>query len=257
MPLDRLLRIAGERDVRVVYAAERGSRCFGTDGPSSDHDLFCVVASPPARYWSLVDAPGAYGTVHEADVSVAIVDIRRAMHLALRGSIEIHDVSRSLSVVTDPDGLGEDLRSLSARAFRAGSAVLQLGSVLERAMAAHRRQQVTSSKVWLHVLRPMLALMHVARTGAPAPVRFAELVRDCPDRDLAEVAATAMAAKRFGDGRPLEPSAASVVLSAVRVAEATVAGVKEPKRPLDPDLVAEADAHVTRIVMRKAPCGPS
>lgn len=92
-----LERVAGEERVGLLYAAEAGSRCFGTHGPDSDFDARFVFRRPIEDYLGVSEAEDTIVRTTGAG-DVVGYDVRRALRLTVAGSPKMRELAWSLHV---------------------------------------------------------------------------------------------------------------------------------------------------------------
>ena len=81
----KLGAVAAEEGVRVLYAAESGSRAWGFASPDSDHDVRFIYAHERDWYVSLwEDRDVVERGIDEKLVDLAGWDIRKALRLLLK-----------------------------------------------------------------------------------------------------------------------------------------------------------------------------
>lgn len=188
----RLAETAGEYGVRVLYAAESGSRAWGFASPDSDYDVRFIYAHPVDWYLQV----GTARDVIEAPLDAMLVDlagwdVRKALGLLLRSNPAFYEWLVSPVVYAD-DG-----------AFRAAARDLFERHASQKALAHHyfsiargqwRREiegrDEVKLKKYFYVVRPLLSLRWVIERGTPPPMQLADLVAAVP---LPEPAGAALA----------------------------------------------------------------
>lgn len=76
----RLDALARERDVRVLFAVESGSRAWGLASPDSDYDVRAVIVRPEDAYLS-VSQPSEDMAFIEGDFDLSAWDLRKFLRL--------------------------------------------------------------------------------------------------------------------------------------------------------------------------------
>jgi len=173
----RLAAVAAEEGVRILYAAESGSRAWGFGSPDSDYDVRFIYAHERdwyVRLWE--DRDVIERALDEQLVDLAGWDIRKALRLALKSNPVLYEWLVSPIVYAD-GRLRAELRAL----FEAHAS--------QRALAHHywsiARGQWKSEidgkrevrrKKYFYIVRPLLSLGWVAERKGPPPMSIGDLL---------------------------------------------------------------------------------
>src|SRR5215510_13896244 len=88
----RLASVASEEGVRVLYAAESGSRAWGFGSPDSDYDVRFLYAHERNWYVKLgEDRDVIERALDEQRVDLAGWDIRKALRLLLKSNPALYE----------------------------------------------------------------------------------------------------------------------------------------------------------------------
>ena len=148
----------------TIYACVMGSRAYGLSGPASDTDRRGVYAAPAPSFWGLTKPPSHVDGPGEEQFSW---EVERFCSLALRANPTVLEVLWS-PLVTYIDDTGRDLVGLRS-AFVSQRVAQTYGGYardqLTRLENARRRSGELKWKHAMHMLRLLLAGVHVLRTG--------------------------------------------------------------------------------------------
>jgi predicted nucleotidyltransferase len=195
-PLETLTDRCRREGVRLVYAAERGSRCYGTEDSGSDWDIQAVVVLPPLAYTSVSPPPPVWTSLYEGKVSTTLFNAPRAALMLAKGKVKLREAAYSSCVLFDAGGVGERLRAVSEAGFNPFTARQQYLQHMCDAIEAMPPEGEATGRRWLHLVLPLLSDLFVERHGVPAPVRLDDLVAAGLDPFLSDAAGEALAAKR-------------------------------------------------------------
>ncbi|MFF5214440.1 DNA polymerase beta superfamily protein [Micromonospora sp. NPDC000442] len=148
----------------TVLAVVVGSRAYGLHGPDSDHDRRGVYVAPTRAFWHLEKPPTHLDGPAAEQFSW---EFERLCELALQSNPTVLEVLWSPFVET----ITEDGRQLlaSRRAFLSRRVAQTYGGYardqLNRVAARRERTGETNHKQAMHMIRLLIAGVHVLRTG--------------------------------------------------------------------------------------------
>ncbi|MEV2238193.1 nucleotidyltransferase domain-containing protein [Micromonospora sp. NPDC049891] len=148
----------------TVLAVVVGSRAYGLHGPDSDHDRRGVYVAPTRAFWRLEKPPTHLDGPAAEQFSW---EFERFCELALQSNPTVLEVLWSPLVET----ITEDGRQLLAtrRAFLSRRVAQTYGGYardqLDRVTARRERTGETNHKQTMHMIRLLVAGVHVLRTG--------------------------------------------------------------------------------------------
>jgi len=174
---DALARVEAERNVRVLYACESGSRAWGFASRDSDYDVRFLYVHPRDWYLSVDERRDVIELPIAEDLDVSGWELRKALRLLRKSSPPLLEWLQSPVVYGCDPGFFAAFRELAADFY---SPRRCFAHYLHMAFGNWRhyllgREQV-SLKKYLYVFRPLLACRWIARQLGPVPMLFAELV---------------------------------------------------------------------------------
>ncbi|MEZ5854220.1 MAG: nucleotidyltransferase domain-containing protein [Hyphomicrobiaceae bacterium] len=176
--LRRLDQTAREEGVRILYAAESGSRAWGFASPDSDYDVRFIYAHPEDWYLRLV--PGRDVIERPLDpelVDLAGWDVRKTLQLMLKSNPALYEWLCSPIVYVDDGKFQPALKSLYERHASPRTLGLHYASIAGATAARHldRRDEV-NLKRYFYVLRPILSLQWIVENGGTPPMHMDALL---------------------------------------------------------------------------------
>jgi predicted nucleotidyltransferase len=174
---DRLSATASEEGVRILYAAESGSRAWGFPSPDSDYDVRFIYAHGRDWYVSLRERRDVIERVlDERLVDLAGWDIRKALRLLLKSNPALYEWLVSPIVYLDGP-LRADLKA----AFEAHAAPQALAFHYWSIARSQWKREIDSKaevrlKKYFYLVRPLLSLAWVAEHKSPPPMAIGDLL---------------------------------------------------------------------------------
>lgn len=177
-----LRQIEAEAGVRVLYAAESGSRAWGFASPDSDYDVRFIYAHPRDWYVTLNEARDVIERPLDAQlVDLAGWDVRKALRLLLKSNPALYEWLASPIAYLD-DGR---FRAAAEPLFARHASAVALAHHYHSIARGQWRSEIEGNdavklKKYFYVVRPLLSLQWVADFGSVPPMNMAELMQRSP-----------------------------------------------------------------------------
>jgi len=195
-----LRRIEAERRVRVLYAAESGSRAWGFASRDSDYDVRFIYAHERDWYLSVDAGRDVIEEPIDSRLDISGWDLRKTLQLLRKSNPALMEWLKSPIVYrADPQfallfGLLAVEYYSPERAFR---------HYLHMARGNWRnyfRDDIVRLKKYFYVLRPLLACVWIEQKRGPVPMRFETLVNELVREPLLRIHIGVLTArKRAGE----------------------------------------------------------
>ena len=213
--LDALRTEEEARGVRILFAAESGSRAWGFASPDSDWDVRVIYVHPIEWYLRIAEKPrDTFEAMLPGDLDVSAWELRKALRLFAKGNVPLFEWLGSPLVYLDRDGFGDRLRALLPRFFDPRGAAWHHLAMQRSALEDLAPDGSIRIKKLCYALRSALTVRWIVARATMPPVPFPELFAAS---DLAPAARTAidavLAAKRDASERdriPLPSALASL-----------------------------------------------
>jgi hypothetical protein len=177
--LARLEATAAEDGVRILYAAESGSRAWGFASPDSDYDVRFIYAHPLDWYLRLVGGRDVIERpLDQRLVDLAGWDVRKALQLLLRSNPALYEWLSSPIVYRDDGAFRPAARALFERHASQRTLAFHYASIASSSRTRHLNgRDEVNLKRYFYVIRPVLSLQWVIAQGSPPPMNIAELLQ--------------------------------------------------------------------------------
>ena len=167
--------IEHEHDVRVLYAAESGSRAWGFASPDSDYDVRFIYVHRRDWYLGIGEPRDVIEAMLPGDLDLAGWDLRKTLRLFLRGNYALNEWLDSPIVYAERGDLAANLRQLLPSAFRAPGGYHHYLRMAQGVHGEHLVDDPVRLKKVFYVLRPLLACRWIRHTGEQPPTAFERL----------------------------------------------------------------------------------
>lgn len=171
-----LVKLEEEKNIKVLYAVESGSRAWGFASKDSDWDVRFMYVHTMDWYLSIQDKKDSIEIIKPNDIDLGGWELRKALLLFRKSNPPLLEWLRSPIVYKDGVGLADELRKVSKDYFNPKSCLCHYYHMARGNFEAYFKDDLVRLKKYLYVLRPLLACEWIRRTNSMAPVEFDLLV---------------------------------------------------------------------------------
>lgn len=171
-----LAALAREQGVRILFAAESGSRAWGFASTDSDYDGRFLYAQDWRWYFSVFPPRDVIEATLPGDLDLAGWELRKALGLFAKGNVPICEWLGSPIVYCEAPGFADELRALIPAVFNPAAAIFHYLGLARRTLEEHLQSPKVRIKKVFYLLRPLLAARWIAERRTMPPTPFAELV---------------------------------------------------------------------------------
>lgn len=182
--LEELKRIECERDVKVLYACESGSRAWGFASANSDYDVRFVYVEKP-DWFVQIDAPrDVLERPLDDELDVSGWELRKALGLLRKSNPTLLEWLDSPLVYRQEDSAVARLRELANLFYSTPAARAHYLSMAKKNFRGYLQGDEVRFKKYFYVLRPLLAVRWIDQGRGRPPMTFAELLTTVEDQAL-------------------------------------------------------------------------
>lgn len=174
---ERLLLIEKRESVRILFACESGSRCWGFAAPDSDYDVRFIYVRPMDDYLAVTEPRDVIEEPVNERWDASGWDLKKALQLMLRGNSSLLEWLASPIVYAEAPDFRASLLALYQAAVPVEKLAAGYVAMAMRNFRAYLTGDAVRTKKYLYVLRPLLAAHWIAEKRTFPPVVFEELVR--------------------------------------------------------------------------------
>ncbi len=197
--LEELERIERERNVKVLYACESGSRAWGFASPDSDYDVRFVYVEKP-DWFIQVDTPrDVIERPLDDELDVSGWELRKTLGLLRKSNPTLLEWLDSPLVYRQEDDATARLRELAELFYSPPAARHHYLSMARKNFRGYLQDETVRFKKYFYVLRPLLAVRWIDQGRGRPPMTFADLLQTVNDRVLLAEVDELLALKRSAD----------------------------------------------------------
>ena len=168
--------VEAQHGVRVLFAAESGSRAWGFASPDSDYDVRFLYAPPLAWYLRVEEPRDVIEAMLPREIDLSGWELRKALRLFAGGNATLFEWLGSPIVYREDAAFAARLRALVPQYFRPAKALFHYLGTARSTWRDHLQSPQVRLKKVFYALRPLLACRWIEHARSAPPTAFAPLV---------------------------------------------------------------------------------
>ncbi|MCH6256244.1 nucleotidyltransferase domain-containing protein [Puniceicoccaceae bacterium K14] len=193
---DTIQNLEKERNIRVLFACESGSRAWGFESPDSDYDLRFIYTHPKDWYLELQEKKDYIDLMLPNDLDLAGWDLVKTLRLFATCNLALNEWIDSPIIYWQQDGFREELTALIPTFFKPRKAIHHYMSMAKGTAKDHFNGRMIKIKKLFYILRPLFACYWIeAKNSMPPTVFQTMLDSDIADSSLLSAIAEVQAQK--------------------------------------------------------------
>lgn len=201
--------LEASQQIKVLFAAESGSRAWGFESPDSDWDVRFIYVRPPLHYLNVQPIRDVIEEMLPNDIDLAGWDLPKALFLFQKSNPSLYEWLNSPIVYQKDNEFVDALKQLVPQYQSLKAGMYHYRSMAKTNFHKFLDQPIVSHKKYLYVLRPVLACQYIEKHKVWPPMAFQNLVdsaslSDQLLRGIEELLAKKMAGSEFTTG-PVNP----------------------------------------------------
>ena len=162
-----------ERSIRILFAAESGSRAWGFASINSDYDVRFVYVPTPDWYLSVSPKRDVIERMLPNDIDLSGWELRKALRLFKRYNGALNEWLGSPIQYREASKTSVAMLALLPQFFKPAAALHHYGSMANSALMAMPDMGPVSAKKLCYLLRALFACRHILRFRTQPPTAFA------------------------------------------------------------------------------------
>lgn len=168
--------IEKDHGVRVLYAAESGSRAWGFASTDSDYDVRFVYAHSQDWYLSVFEQRDVIERMLPGDLDVSGWDLRKSLRLMSKCNLAFNEWFDSPIIYRENAAFASAIRHLIPHFFQPARALFHYLSMASTTHTDYLSGDQVRLKKLFYFLRPVLACRWIEHTRTQPPTEFSRLV---------------------------------------------------------------------------------
>ncbi|WP_338525111.1 nucleotidyltransferase domain-containing protein [Pseudomonas batumici] len=197
--LEELARIERERNVKVLYACESGSRAWGFSSTDSDYDVRFVYVEKPDWFIQVSEARDVIERPLDDELDISGWELRKTLGLLRKSNPTLLEWLDSPLVYCSEEVAARQLRELAEAFYSPPAARNHYLSMARKNFRGYLQGETVRFKKYFYVLRPLLAVRWIDLGLGRPPMTFDALLKTVDDPRLLEEVDELLRLKRSAD----------------------------------------------------------
>ena len=180
----KLKELERENNIKVLYAAESGSRAWGFASSDSDFDVRFIYVHPTDFYLKLEKQRDVIEMPIDDTWDVSGWDIQKALRLLHGSNPSLFEWAASPLVYHSTDIWEKQIAPVMNEYFQPQKSIHHYLSMAARTAKENLSGETIKAKKYFYILRTILAAKWVIAYSCPPPMLFEELVDDQLEAEL-------------------------------------------------------------------------
>ena len=173
-----LRKIEKDNEVKILLAAEFGSRTWGIESLNSDWDIRFVYVHKP-EWYKLKDQSNVIEHVYEDSIDFVGWDVRKALTLLKAGNLSILEWMNSAKIYYLDDYFGKQIQDVKNNLFNTNEAIIhyyKIYNLFNERYFQNDDYDLSDIKVFLYFLRGVLSCKWIEEKNSLPPTLYKELI---------------------------------------------------------------------------------
>lgn len=208
----KLSEIENEKNIKILYAVESGSRGWGFASQDSDYDVRFIYIHPLEWYLSVNEKKDYIEVPINNLLDINGWDIKKALALYKKSNPPLLEWLSSPTVYTEKYGLAQKLRDILPDYFSPVPTIYHYFHIAKNKYKEIMSTDSVKIKKYFYILRPIMACMWIEKNNTMPPMEFHKLLDDQPiERSLALEIDKLLSKKTAGLEVDLEPKSPVII----------------------------------------------
>lgn len=169
-----------ERNIKILYAVESGSRAWGFASQNSDWDVRFIYVHHQDWYLCIDEKKDNIEFILPNDIDLSGWELRKALNLFKKSNPPLLEWLRSPILYQEKGELANKLRTASQEYFNPKSCLYHYFHMAKGNWEAYFREDKARIKKYFYVLRPLLACCWIKDKNTMPPMEFNILLNAYP-----------------------------------------------------------------------------
>ncbi|MCU0433272.1 MAG: nucleotidyltransferase domain-containing protein [Bacteroidia bacterium] len=182
--LHKLAEIEQTRNVRILLAAESGSRAWGFASPDSDYDVRFIYAHPEDWYFAITEPRDVIELPVNEVLDINGWDVRKSLRLLNKSNPVLLEWMQSPVLYCADENFLQRFKDVAEQQFSPIAVAFHYLSMAKNKFSECRESETVKLKHYLYSIRSTLALKWVVQRQTIPPMQLSHLLAELNDEFL-------------------------------------------------------------------------
>jgi len=178
----KLLEI--EKNIKIIYAVESGSRAWGFASENSDWDVRFIYVHQQDWYLDIDKQKDSIERMLPDDLDLSGWEIQKALRLYRKSNPSLMEWLQSPIVYLEEEDLMHEWRNLSKTYFNPKNELYHYLNMAKNTYQKYLEDENVKIKKYFYALRPLFACRWIVEKGTMPPVLFEEMLVDFNNEEI-------------------------------------------------------------------------
>ncbi|MDF1696725.1 MAG: nucleotidyltransferase domain-containing protein [Saprospiraceae bacterium] len=171
-------RLEEEKDIKILWACETGSRAWGFASTDSDFDVRIIYVHKMNWYLHLADKKDSIEVMYENnDIDITGWDLRKSLHLLIKSNASMLERIQSDIVYRSEDGFIESLKDLAVSSYSKIATMHHYLSMSKKFYNDIKDETQFKLKKFFYLLRSALVCKWIIEKEVMPPIDFHQVYK--------------------------------------------------------------------------------
>lgn len=175
--ISKLHNIEKEHQVKILYAAESGSRAWGFESKDSDYDIRFIYIHPLEWYLSIEKRRDVIEYPIREQLDFSGWDITKTLQLYKKSNPPVYEWLISPIIYVEEGDFAQQLRTLMPKYYSSISSIYHYLHMAEGNNRQYLKGEIVRVKKYFYVLRPIFACMWIEQYKSSPPMEFTKMLQ--------------------------------------------------------------------------------
>lgn len=185
--LNQLLELETKKDIKILLAAESGSRAWGFPSPDSDYDVRIIYIHKPNWYLSIIDKKETIDYFHGDLLDISGWELRKTLRLLRKSNATPFEWAQSPIIYNEEKDFRKALLELSNDFFQPYHSINHYKGIAKNSYLQNDFKTEIKLKKLFYVLRPLFAINWIRKKFTIPPMNIFELMKEVENEELKSI----------------------------------------------------------------------
>lgn len=185
-----------EKNIKIIYAVESGSRAWGFASENSDWDVRFIYVHPQDWYLDIDSHKDNIERMLPNELDLSGWEVQKALRLFRKSNPSLMEWLQSPIVYLEDKSLMEEWRNLSPIWFNPKNEMYHYLNMANNTYRKYLEDERVKIKKYFYALRPLFACRWIMEKGTQPPVLFSEMLVDFQNEEILAIIEELLIEKR-------------------------------------------------------------